>query len=113
VEVLDDDARHFFIGNTFSDKRPLPSYSVSFYLTWIYKKGHCGSFIFQPSTLLPNKFEANIQKLEGYIFSYIQNPFHTVWSVLGLHKSGICRDEYQTTIAQLVERTGMPYSRPK
>ena len=39
---------------------------MSFYLTWIYKKGHRGSFIFQPSTLLPNKFEANIQKLEGY-----------------------------------------------
>ena len=50
-----------------------------FYLTWIYKKGNRGNFIFQPSTLLPNKFEANIQKLEGYIFSYIQNPFHTVW----------------------------------
>ena len=41
---------------------------MPFYLTWIYKKGHCGNFIFQLSAHLSNEFEANIKKLDGYFW---------------------------------------------
>ena len=35
------------------------------------QKGHLGNFIFQLSTLLSNEFEANIQKLEGFVCLFV------------------------------------------
>ena len=39
----------------------------------LQKKGHHPDVIFQLCTLLSNKFEANIRKLEGYFLFHIHN----------------------------------------